>query len=121
MANRPFYVVCEQHHKYPNLYIPHHVSATKTDEFCFKVMLGVNSDSRITGKSAEKFVQNLAMAYGRDTKGRLWECFIDSSYYHLPCVKMVDDRNFLSEWNLSFDTIDEAYEAMNDLMTKEDW
>ena len=52
----------------------------------------------------------------QDSKGRIWELFIDGCYYHAPCVKMVNDKDFNSPLNFNFDTIDEAKREMAKMM-----
>ena len=44
----------------------------------------------------------------------------DGCYYHAPCVKMVNDKDFNSPLNFNFDTIGEAKREMSKMM-QQNW
>ena len=45
-----------------------------------------------------------------DGRGRLWELFLDESYFHEWCVRVADDRDFNSPTSFHFSTFEQAQE-----------
>lgn len=117
------FVECVADPQYPGLYVPVDVvSEKKQGDFIYhNASCQVYADGSFKPKAVSNLIGSLAICYGKDIKGRLWELFIEPCYYDMPCVKMVNDRDFNSPWNLNFSTIDEAKDKMAELMVKPDW
>lgn len=48
-----------------------------------------------------------------DSRKRTWECFVDSCYFDMYCVRVEGDRDFNSELSFHFCTVTEAFDFMN--------
>lgn len=48
-----------------------------------------------------------------DKRNRLWELFLDESYYHQWCVRIKEDRDFNSPTSFHFDTFEQARDFLN--------
>ena len=48
----------------------------------------------------------------KDKRGRSWETFIDSSYFHMSCVRPVGVRDFNSQLAFHFETEKKAWEFL---------
>lgn len=116
------FVECVPDPQYPGLYVPEDVVHKKKDgNFIYHhASCEVYADGSFKPKAVSNLISSLAICYGKDTKGRLWELFIDPCYYDCPCVKMVNDRDFNSIWNFNFSTINEAKHKMVELIRKTD-
>lgn len=99
------FVECVPDPEYPGLYIPKTVVVEKrAGDFMY-----IETTGNI-----------MSIRYGIDKMGRIWELFIDPCYYDCPCVKMVDDRDFNSPNNFTFNSLEEAMSAMAEFMIKSD-
>ena len=116
------FVECVPDPRYPGLYVPQDVVREKKDDnFIYHhASCEVYEDGSFKPKAVSNLISSLSICYGKDTKGRLWELFIDPCYYDMPCVNMVNDRVFNSIWNFDCSTIEEAKHKMVELMQKPD-
>jgi len=48
-----------------------------------------------------------------DRRGRIWEWFIDESYYHMTCVRIKGETDFNSPLSFHFATSDIALDFIN--------
>ena len=112
------FIECTPDENFQGLYIPRNVVKEKTpgNVIYLECVCLANSSGKLKNSAISTVLQNAAIRYGKDSKGRIWELFIDGCYYHAPCIKMVNDKDFNSPLNFNFDTIDETKREMSKMM-----
>lgn len=111
------YVECIPDTQYSGLYIPKTVVADKRQgDFLYIETTCVTYAAGALKEKTVKRIGTMAIRYGIDKLGRIWELFIDPCHYDNPCFKMIDDKDVNSPNIFAFNMLNEAMEAMSKFM-----